>query len=132
MNNIIPGHCLIRVYENKGDLEYALTCFSTDSAVKERISTTVFSSEHTDLEFTRTIIENFGDVRMVSSSRLSFKNVKHLSFEEICSDIRACAGAGCKLVILIGECVRNIPGYDALAEELGISMLALAIKQHIK
>lgn len=127
MNNIIRGHCMLELYDDNIALESSLTDVCIDSAIKEGLFTTVFSSEHTEIEFGRLFIEKFGDegITKVTSSHLCFKNVNHQPLERIYPDIRACAAAGCKLVILVGDCVRNIPDYDNLAEDLSIALLAM-------
>lgn len=128
----LTGRCHLHIFDTKEDLDCTLRDICIDVAVNGKISTAVFATDYSDIEFGRLFIDYFGEnnIQKVTAAPLAFKNVETESFEGISDSIRSCAANGCKLVILEGGCVKGVDRYDSLAEELSIAMLAIDINHN--
>lgn len=135
MNRIptIFRRCFLHLFNTKKDLDSTLLDICVDIAINHKINTIVFSTGFTEIEFARMFINYYGEknINKVTGAPLFFKKISSESFDEISDIIRSCTATGCKLAILVGDCVQSIDRYNELAEELNISMLAMDINHNI-
>lgn len=124
--------CYLHIFDTKEELDHTLIDICKDIAVDGKICTIVFASEFSDIDFIDMFLDHVEGMNLeqLAKASLGFANVNSWTFEQISDNIKACAASGCKMVILVGDCVRSVNRYDALAEELGISMLAMDINHN--